>query len=288
MNWQSPLVKGIVKRALEEDIWTGDITTLSIVPAEERATGHIWSKADGVVAGLPIAELVFKNLDPELEFTYLVEEGQVVTAGTVLAKISGPAQSLLQGERVALNFLQRLSGIATRTSRLTEVIKFYNCEVVDTRKTTPGLRVLEKYAVRMGGGRNHRFGLYDAVLIKDNHIVVAGGVREAVTAVRRNLGHTVKIEVEVKSMDQLTEALEARVDIIMLDNMSPDEMREAVKVIDGRALTEASGRITEESIVEVAKAGVDYISIGVLTHSVQSLDISLDISTKGEGEQDNH
>ncbi len=277
MNWQNPFIVDLIKRALEEDIWTGDITTEAVIPAGRQAVGQVLTKVDGVIAGLPLLKQVFLQLDPTLEVDLLVDDGFVATAGTVLANISGSARSILQGERVALNFLQRLSGIATRTSRLAESIKFYQGRIVDTRKTTPGLRLLEKYAVRMGGGYNHRFGLYDAVLIKDNHIAVAGSIKEAVAAVRRRVGHTTKIEVEVESLEQLSEALESRADIIMLDNMSLDMMKEAVKLAQGKAILEASGGITEENILEVAKTGIDYISIGAITHSIKALDISLDI-----------
>ena len=277
MNWQSPLVEELIARALNEDIWTGDITTESIIPADRQASGRVWIKVDGVVAGLPLLPMIFDKLGGGVQVNILVQDGQAVAAGTTLAEIKGSARTILIGERVLLNFLQHLSGIATRTSRLAELIKFYNSNIVDTRKTTPGLRALEKYAVRMGGAVNHRFGLYDAILIKDNHIAVAGGVREAVIAARRNLGHTVKIEVEVETLEQVSEALESRADIIMFDNMSIDLMKQAVKLIEGKAITEASGGITEDNIVEVAKAGVDYISIGAITHSVKALDISLDI-----------
>jgi len=267
----------LISRALIEDIGTGDITSEAIIPAERQAVARVWTKVDGIIAGLPVLELVYKQVDPTLQVELLVQDGYVATAGTTLARVSGPARSILMGERLALNFLQRLSGIATRTSRLTEPIKFYQSRIVDTRKTTPGLRLLEKYAVRVGGGFNHRFGLYDAVLIKDNHIAVAGGIKEAVAAVRRRVGHTVKIEVEVETLEQLQEALESRADIIMLDNMPVEMMKEAVKLAHGKAILEASGGITEENIVEVAKTGVDYISIGAITHSVTVLDISLDI-----------
>ncbi|NLY53952.1 MAG: carboxylating nicotinate-nucleotide diphosphorylase [Firmicutes bacterium] len=277
MNWQSPIIQDLISRALIEDIGTGDITSEAIIPAERQAVARVWTKVDGIIAGLPVLELVYKQVDPTLQVELLVQDGYVATAGTTLARVSGPARSILMGERLALNFLQRLSGIATRTSRLTEPIKFYQSRIVDTRKTTPGLRLLEKYAVRVGGGFNHRFGLYDAVLIKDNHIAVAGGIKEAVAAVRRRVGHTVKIEVEVETLEQLQEALESRADIIMLDNMPVEMMKEAVKLAHGKAILEASGGITEENIVEVAKTGVDYISIGAITHSVTVLDISLDI-----------
>lgn len=279
MNWSSPLLQDLVSRALKEDVWTGDLTTEAIIPADSQATARIRCKVDGVVAGLPLLAMVFGQLDPAVQVELLVQDGQVVTAGTNLARISGSARAILTGERVALNFLQRLSGIATRTSRLAELIKFYNCKIVDTRKTTPGLRMLEKYAVRMGGGQNHRFGLYDAVLIKDNHIAVAGGIKEAVATVRRHVGHTVKIEVEVESLEQLAVALDSRADIVMLDNMPLDMMKEAVKITGDKALLEASGNVDESNIVDIAKTGVDYISIGGITHSIKALDISLDIAT---------
>jgi len=277
MNWRNPQVRDLVLRALQEDIGTGDITTDSIVAEDRQASARIWAKADGVVAGLPLLPIVFQSLDPSVQVELLATDGQAVTAGTTLARVQGSARAILTGERVALNFLQRLSGIATRTARLVEQIRFYNCRIVDTRKTAPGLRMLEKYAVAAGGGLNHRFGLYDAVLIKDNHIAIAGGVLEAVSAVRRRLGHTYKIEVEVENMEQLAQALESGVDIIMLDNMPPEMMKEAVRQIDGRALVEASGGITEETLQEVAKTGVDFISVGALTHDVKALDISLDV-----------
>lgn len=281
MNWHSPLIEDIIRRSLNEDIWTGDLTTESIIPAEQQAKGRIWTKVDGVVAGLPLVQVVLQQVDPNVQVHLLVEDGQVVTAGTTLAEIAGPARGILTGERVALNLLQRMSGIATRASHLSELIKFYSSKIVDTRKTAPGLRILDKYAVRMGGAYNHRFGLYDAVLIKDNHIAVAGGIREAVAAARRVLGHTIKVEVETETLEQVSQALDSRADIIMLDNMSVETMKQAVKLVEGRAVTEASGNVTEETIVEIAKTGVDFISIGALTHSVTAMDISLDIEMQG-------
>jgi nicotinate-nucleotide pyrophosphorylase (carboxylating) len=277
MNWRSPLIEKMVISALEEDIWTGDVTSMSIIPPDKQAKGRIWTKVDGVMAGLPLLPLVFDHAGGGVQVDLLAQDGQAVTAGTTLAEISGSARTILMGERVALNFLQHLSAVASRVSRLAELIKFYTSVIVDTRKTIPGLRLLQKYAVRMGGGANHRFGLYDAVLIKDNHIAVAGGIKEAVTAARRHLGHTVKIEVEVETLEQVATALESHADIIMLDNMNPDLMKQAIDLVDGKALTEASGRVTEENIVQIAKTGVDFISIGAITHSVQALDISLDI-----------
>jgi len=246
------LIDKIIEQALLEDIGTGDITSESIIPSNLKAKGIIKSSEEGVVAGL-------------------------VTRGKVLAEIIGPARTILKGERVALNFLQRISGIATVTSKFCQEVKDFPVRILDTRKTTPGLRILEKYAVRMGGGYNHRFGLYDAVLIKDNHIAVAGGIKPAVNSVRKQISHMTKIEVEVENLSQLQEALEMKVDIIMLDNMNLDTMREAVKIVKGKALIEASGGITLDNVREIAQTGVDLISIGCLTHSVKSLDISMEI-----------
>ncbi|AEG58541.1 carboxylating nicotinate-nucleotide diphosphorylase [Desulforamulus ruminis] len=270
-------LKKIIEIGLAEDIGTGDITTNSTVPIGSRAKGMIYVKEPGVLAGLAVAEEVFRQMSPEVHFHHRIQDGTWVEPGTVVAEVEGDARAILTGERLALNFLQRMSGIATRTAALVEKVKLYPVRVVDTRKTTPGLRMLEKYAVRVGGGFNHRYGLYDAVLIKDNHIKVAGGITQAVLAARHNVPHTIKIEVEVEDLAGVSEALEARVDIIMLDNMDQATMREAVKLVDGRALVEASGGINEETIVAAAKAGVDLVSIGALTHSIKSLDISLDI-----------
>ncbi|MGQ9512086.1 carboxylating nicotinate-nucleotide diphosphorylase [Thermodesulfitimonas sp.] len=267
----------LIDTALREDLGPGDITTESIVPETLWARAEFIAKEEGVVAGLPVAGRVFKRLDPEAEFRAEVAEGSAVRAGAVLAVVTGRARTILTGERVALNFVRHLSGIATRTRRLVAAIEGLRAVVLDTRKTTPGLRALEKYAVRAGGGRNHRFGLFDGVLIKDNHIRAAGGIREAVTRVRARAPYTLKVEVEVQSLDEVEEALAAGADIIMLDNMPVAMMREAVRRIGGRALVEASGGITEENIREVAVTGVDFISVGALTHSVRALDISLEI-----------
>jgi nicotinate-nucleotide pyrophosphorylase (carboxylating) len=271
------VIKEIVSRALQEDLGTGDITTDSIVPAGELARGLLYSKSSGVLAGVEVARLVFQHLSPQVTFVALKNDGQPIRSGDLIAEVFGSAGVILSGERVALNFLQRLSGIASQTQRYVERVKDYKAKIVDTRKTTPGLRVLEKYAVRMGGGSNHRFGLYDAVLIKDNHIKVAGSIQAAVKRVRRQIPHTIKIEVEVEDLAQLQEALEAKVEIVLLDNMAPALLRQAVEVTGGRALLEASGGITEENVAEVAATGVDLISVGALTHSVKALDISLDI-----------
>lgn len=270
-------VEELVRRALLEDIGPGDITTEATIPEETRCTAVMLAKSDGVICGHPVAQAAFRVMDPSLTYEILVPEGAEVTAGTEIARISGNARSVLTAERVALNFIQRMSGIATVTRRLAESIKYYHARLVETRKTTPGLRLVEKYAVGVGGGLNHRYGLHDAFLIKDNHIAVAGGVRQAVVAARKAASHTAKIEVEVESLEQLQEALEVGADIIMLDNMDPETMRKAVEMTAGKATLEASGGISAENLVEVAKTGVDIISMGALTHSVKSLDISLDI-----------
>lgn len=264
----------LISRSLEEDIGYGDITTMSVVPAEQKSEGQFIVKADGVIAGLEVARAVFAKLDSQAKFVKLSEDGDLVTAGTVIARIRGNSRALLSGERTALNFLQRLSGIATQTYHLAALIKEFPAQLLDTRKTTPGLRVLEKYAVATGGGRNHRFGLYDGVMIKDNHIIAAGGIKEAVAMARSKVPHTLKIEVEVENLAQLQEALEAEADIIMLDNMDTETMRQAVTIVAGRALLEASGGIKAANLVEIAQTGVDFISMGALTHSATSLDIS--------------
>lgn len=271
-----------IDRALLEDIGSGDRTTFSTVPEHLTASGEIFTKEPGVIAGLPVVARVFSRLDPELMTIFRVKEGSAVPAGTVLAVVEGRARSILSAERVALNFIRHLSGIATRTAGMVELVRDFRAVVVDTRKTTPGLRVLEKYAVRVGGGKNHRFGLFDGVLIKDNHIRVAGGIKNAVQCIRENIPHTFKIEVEAKNLIEVEEALDAGADIIMLDNIPLEIMQEAVELIAGRAVVEASGGITEKNIRAVAATGVDLISVGALTHSVTALDISLDIVESGK------
>lgn len=273
-----------IKQALAEDIGPGDVTTEAVVDPGLTARGRIYTKEPGVVAGLQAAAAVFATLDPAVRFRPECGDGDRVQPGETLAVVEGAARVLLTGERVALNFLRHLSGIATRTARLVELAAGHRAVIVDTRKTTPGLRLLEKHAVRAGGGRNHRFGLYDGVLIKDNHIRVAGGIREAVARVRRSAPHTVKIEVEVESLAELEEALAAGADIVLLDNMTPATMRQAVQRTAGRCLLEASGGMTEETIARVAACGVDLISVGALTHSVQALDLSMDIHTHSSGD----
>lgn len=274
---ENVLIDKIIEQALLEDIGTGDITTESIIPSNLKAKGIIKTSEEGVVAGLDIVFLVFIKLDSEICFQPKIKDGNKILPGEILGEITGPARTILKGERVALNFLQRMSGIATITSKFCQQVKDFPVRVFDTRKTTPGLRILEKYAVRMGGGHNHRFGLYDAVLIKDNHIAVAGGIKSAVNSVRKQISHTAKIEVEVENLSQLQEALKVQVDTIMLDNMDLETMKEAVKMVKGEALIEASGGITLEKVREIAQTGVDLISVGALTHSVKSLDISMEI-----------
>lgn len=247
------------------------------VSAKRQAKGILQVKTPGVVAGLAVARQVFQLLDPGFGFMVLTEEGSRVEAGTAIAQLSGSARTLLSGERVALNFLQRLSGIATQTRRYVDALAGTKTQLVDTRKTTPGLRLLEKYAVRVGGARNHRYGLADAIMIKDNHILLAGGIRQAVEAARAVAPLTAAIEVECESLAMVQEALEARADIIMLDNMAIDAMREAVGVIAGRAVVEASGGVTIERLPAIAATGVDVVSVGALTHSAVALDISLDV-----------
>lgn len=271
----NPLVTQLIAMALNEDVGTGDITTETTIPEDKTAFGKFIAKEDMIVCGLGVAEKVFKTVDESIEFKANVKDGDFVKKTDVIATVTGNARSVLTGERTALNLLQRMTGIATRTSEAVKAVEGTNALIADTRKTTPALRVLEKYAVRMGGGTNHRFNLSDGILIKDNHIAVSGGIKNAVSNARKNAPHTLKIEVEVETKQQLLEALEAKADIIMLDNMTNDEMAECVKIIDGRALVEASGNMGEKDLLSVAKTGVDIISIGALTHTVKAADISL-------------
>ena len=265
----------IITLALNEDIGTGDITTLSTIPADKTATGRFVAKEDMIICGIDLAAHIFGRVDPSIELKANFKDGDAVKKGDVIAVVSGNAQNVLTGERTALNFMQRLTGIATRTHASVAEVAGTNAKITDTRKTTPGLRVLEKYAVRVGGGTNHRFNLADGVLIKDNHIAVSGGIQNAVKNARAVIPHTLKIEVEVETKEQLAEALDAGADIIMLDNMSNDLMRECVGIVAGRALVEASGNMGEKSLREVAETGVDIISVGALTHTVKAADISL-------------
>lgn len=273
--FNNPQVEQIITLALNEDIGTGDITTLSTIPADKTATGRFVAKEDMIICGIDLAAHIFARVDPSIELKANFKDGDAVKKGDVIATVSGNAQNVLTGERTALNFMQRLTGIATRTHASVAEVAGTNAKITDTRKTTPGLRVLEKYAVRVGGGTNHRFNLADGVLIKDNHIAVSGGIKNAVKNARAVIPHTLKIEVEVETKEQLAEALDAGADIIMLDNMSYDLMRECVGIVAGRALVEASGNMGEKNLREVAETGVDIISIGALTHTVKAADISL-------------
>ena len=276
--------EGLVREALREDLGrAGDLTTDAIVPSDHRARGAIVFRREGRVAGLEVALATFRELDPAARIRILVPEGNDAAAGETVAVVDSLARALLSAERVALNFLGRLAGIATATRDVVRSLEGTGAKVVCTRKTTPGLRALEKYAVRVGGGSNHRFGLDDAVLVKDNHRVLAGGVAAAVARVRAHVGHLVKIEVEVDTLDELGEALDLGVDVVLLDNMTLPILREAVALAHGRALLEASGGITPESARAVAETGVDMISLGWLTHSVRNLDVGLHVEPEAPG-----
>ena len=271
------LVEQAVATALEEDLGgVGDITTNAIIPPDAQGDASIIVRKPGVIAGLDLAAASFKSLDPDVRFTRIVEDGSKVEAGATIARIAGKTRALLTGERTALNFFGRLSGIATLTAGYVAAVEGTHAKIVETRKTTPGLRALEKYAVRCGGGTNHRFGLYDAVLVKDNHIAAAGGLAEALNAVRTAVGHLVKIEVEVDTLDQLENVLRFPIDAVLLDNMDAGTLKRAIALVKGRVITEASGGVTLESVREIAKTGVDLISVGALTHSARSLDSSLE------------
>ncbi|MDD3034943.1 MAG: carboxylating nicotinate-nucleotide diphosphorylase [Bacteroidales bacterium] len=271
------LIEKIISLAIEEDINTGDITTNALIPEESRATAEMTAKAPGIVSGLDIALRVFKYIDGTTVWTPLVKEGERVSKGDKIARIEGSYRALLTAERTALNILQRMSGIATATAIFVKELEGTNTRLLDTRKTAPGMRLLDKMAVKAGGATNHRMGLYDMALIKDNHIKVAGGITNAVKQVRASIPAGIKIEVEVTDLNETREALAAGADIIMLDNMTNEAMAEAVKVIDRRAETEASGNMNVQRLKEVAATGVDYISVGALTHSVTALDISMNI-----------
>lgn len=269
------MIDDIIKSALREDVGTGDITTNSTIPADKEISGKFIAKESGVVCGLPVVKRVFEIVDSCIKLSCNIKDGDYVEKGTIIAEVSGPARSILTGERVSLNFLQLMSGIATRTNACVKQVLGTKAMITDTRKTTPGLRAIEKYAVKAGGGHNHRYNLADGVLLKDNHIAAAGGITAAVKAARGNIPHTLKIEVEVENMQMIEEAVACGADIIMLDNMTVEEMAEAVKFIDGRALVEASGNMGDRDLMEVAKTGVDIISIGALTHTIKAMDISL-------------
>ncbi|RVD43458.1 carboxylating nicotinate-nucleotide diphosphorylase [Mesorhizobium sp. M4B.F.Ca.ET.169.01.1.1] len=271
------LFEPLVRSALLEDLGrAGDLTTNAIVPADHLETMVLATRQPGIIAGLDLAVLAFRLIDPAIQIKVERPDGSAVQAGDVIATMSGPGRGLLTAERTALNFLSHLSGIATATGSVVEAVRGHRAKIVCTRKTTPGLRALEKYAVRAGGGSNHRFGLDDAVLIKDNHIAIAGGIRPAIERVRAGVGHLVKIEVEVDTLDQLEHALYLGVDAVLLDNMSLEQLSSAVAMVAGRAVAEASGRITPTTAPAIAATGVDLISIGWLTHSAPILDIGLD------------
>ncbi|GBC98906.1 putative nicotinate-nucleotide pyrophosphorylase [carboxylating] [bacterium HR17] len=279
-------VRHLVERALSEDAPSGDVTTEAIVHADDQGVGILIAKSDGVICGLAIAQMVFTALDSDARFTARVADGDRVAAGMTIAQVQGRLRALLTGERTALNFLQRLSGIATLTRRFVDKVAPYGVRIADTRKTTPTLRLLEKYAVRCGGGVNHRFGLSDGVLIKDNHIRVAGSLTEAVRRVRSSVHHLLRIEVEAQSVDQVREALACNVDAILLDNLGVDEVQEAVEIVRAwseqmhqpRPLLEVSGGVSLETVEAFARTGVDLISVGALTHSASALDISLEVT----------
>ena len=269
------MLERVAFAALAEDVGEGDVTTDATVDAAATGTADLVVKEDGVVCGLDVAEAVFRAVDPELRFERLVDEGAVVAAGTAVVRVIGPERAILTGERTALNFLARLSGIATLTRRYVDAVEGTGAAILDTRKTTPGLRALEKHAVACGGGRNHRFGLDDGVLVKDNHLRAAGSVANAVERLR--VAASLPIEVECDTLEQVSEALAVGAEAILLDNMSPDQLRSAVALARGRARLEASGGVTLENVRAVAETGVDEISIGALTHSARSLDVSLEL-----------
>ncbi len=265
----------LINLAIAEDIYTGDITSDAILTKNQEKTAYLIAKAHGVIVGLPLAEFIFKKIDATITFEALVKEGDLVKQKTKLAKIVGNFKSLLEAERIVLNFIQRLSGIATLTSQYVAQIKDTKTKILDTRKTLPGFRLLDKYAVKIGGGTNHRMGLYDMVMLKENHIEVAGGITKAIAQVRKAVNQDIKIEVETRNIKEVREALNNHVDVIMLDNMGINEMHKAIGLINGQIKVEASGNMTLERIAEVAATGVDLISVGALTHSVTALDISM-------------
>ncbi|MDX9782561.1 MAG: carboxylating nicotinate-nucleotide diphosphorylase [Bacteroidales bacterium] len=276
MMKRDSLIEKIIELAIEEDVYSGDITTNSLIPEENLAVAEMTAKANGVVSGLEVAKMVFEKFDKNIKWEPLVDEGSLVKRGDKIARVEGSYRTLLTAERIALNILQRMSGIATATSLYVAELSGTKTQLLDTRKTAPGMRILDKMAVKAGGGKNHRMGLYDMALIKDNHIKVAGGIAEAVSEVRAS-APDIKIEVEVTNIEETRQAIDAGADIIMLDNMSNEQMAAAVMLINKRADTEASGNMNLERIKEVAKTGVDYISVGALTHSVTALDISMNI-----------
>ena len=267
-------VEILLNLACSEDIGEGDISTSNLVPPDENKTALFVAKEDGIIAGLPVAEMVFRKLDRNIEWETFVSDGFRVKKDDIIARFSGNYRALLSGERTALNFLQRMSGIATLTSQFVKAVEGTGVKILDTRKTLPGYRLLDKYSIKMGRATNHRIGLYDMVMIKDNHIQVAGGIKNAVEAIRRKIPLSIKIEVETSTLEMVREAIEAGADIIMLDNMNTETIAKAVTLIDKRAKTEASGNVSLQRIREIAETGVDFISVGALTHSVKALDIS--------------
>jgi len=269
------IIDEIIINALKEDIGTGDITTNSTVSKDKKITGRFTAVYEGIICGLDICARVFEIMDADIKFTAVKKDGEAVKTGDLIATVEGNARNVLTAERTALNLLMRMSGVATQAAQAAAQIAGTNAKIADTRKTTPGLRVLEKYAVKTGGGTNHRFNLADGILIKDNHITAAGGIINAIKSARENAPHTLKIEVECETMKDVEDAITSKADIIMLDNMSNEDMKKAVEYINGRAVTEASGNMGDKDLRLVAETGVDIISIGALTHSVKSLDISL-------------
>lgn len=268
-------VDNLIKTALLEDINYCDVTTDYLIPAEQMGKGKLVAKAEGILCGVEVAARVFELIDSDIKIEILIKDGESVKYGDELMRLEGRTASLLKGERTALNLIQHMSGIATAANQATKLVEGTNASIADTRKTLPGMRPLQKYAVMTGGAKNHRYNLSDAAMLKDNHIDAAGGIKAAVTALRKKIGHMTKIEVETRNLDELKEALAVGADIIMLDNMSPELMKEAVAITDGRAVLEASGGITNETLRAVAESGVDIISIGALTHSVKAFDISM-------------
>jgi len=274
-NYELSAIRNLIRSALAEDIGPGDLTSRALLTGEEIGAAQAIAKSELVVAGLEVFREAFLAVDPELSFAAFTADGDLVSRGTVMAEIRGRLQAILMGERVALNFLQRMCGIATAARQFAQAVAGTGAKILDTRKTAPGLRILDKYAVRAGGAGNHRFALYDGVLIKDNHIAAAGGISAAIDRARRNIPHTAKIEIEVRNMAELEEAMAAGADVIMLDNMTVADMKAAVDRVQGRIPLEASGNVGLATVRQIAEAGVDYISVGALTHSVQAADISL-------------
>lgn len=277
-NFNHPQIEKIISLALEEDIASSDITTDNLVDLGTKASGTMLAKQDGIIAGLPLSKIIFKKFDAHFNFTALVEEGAFVKKGELIAEFSGELRAILTAERTVLNFLQRMSGIASAASKYIDELNGTKTQLLDTRKTAPGHRLLDKYSVLTGGGTNHRIGLFDMVMIKDNHIKAAGGIMPAINKIKSAVSHEIKIEVETTNLDEVQLAIDSGADIIMLDNMSVEQMKTAVEVIGISAQTEASGNVTLETIKEIASSGVDFISVGAITHSVKAMDISLNIN----------